>query len=214
MSSAVEICNLALSNLGKSNINTLTEASAEARACNQFYEHTRDMMVQAFPWTWAGKTASLASVTNTKDGQWEYAYQRPSDCLKVRWIRPKYDDDEVPVLTQQQEMSYPYAIEGDTIFCNLSPAWLRYTQRITDAGTFPPLFVDALSWQLAVRLAMPLTRDPKMRADAYQVAQVAIGAAQSADANEERHSSDHDSDLVAEREHGATFDYNQRGRLA
>ncbi len=44
MASVVSICNLALSNIGKDNINALTDAGAEARACSQFYEHVRDMM--------------------------------------------------------------------------------------------------------------------------------------------------------------------------
>lgn len=195
MASVVAICNLALSNIGKENINALTDSGAEARACNQFYEHTRDTLLQAYPWRFAGKTLSLAQITNDRPGQWDYAYSRPSDCLKVRWVRPIYDAATC-ALTQQQEISFPHDIDGDTIYCNLSPALLRYTARTTDPARFSPLFVDALAWHLAVRLAMPLTRDPKIRSDAWQVASQMTGAAQMADANETRETSDHVSEFI------------------
>ena len=198
MASVVSICNLALSNIGKDNINALTDAGAEARACSQFYKHTRDMMLQAYPWRFAGGTVSLAQVTNDKPGQWGYAYQRPTDCLKVRWVRPAYSEDDL-ALTRQQEISHQYEAEAQRIYCNLSPAFLRYTMLITDPSLFPPLFVDALSWHLATRLAMPLTRDPKVRAEAFQMARMMTGEAQMADANEERETSDHASEMVEAR---------------
>lgn len=195
MASVVFICNLALSNIGKENINALTDAGAEARACSQFYEHTRDVLLQSYPWRFAGVTASMAEITNTKPGQWGYAYRRPTDCLKVRWIRPEYSEDDMG-LTRQEELAIPFEVEGTTIFCNLSPAFLRYTSKVVDPARFDALFVDALAWHLAVRLAMPLTRDPKVRADAWNVANQMTGQAQMADANEERETSDAESVFV------------------
>lgn len=200
MSSVVFICNLALSNLGKDNITALTEASAEARACNQFYEHTRDTLLQAYPWRFAGKTASLAEIANDKTGRWEYAYQRPTDCLKVRWLRPQYSADECQPTTVKEETAFPYDIEGQSLYTDLSPAFLRYTMRLIDPTKFTALFIDALSWHLAVRLAMPLTRDPKVRADAWQVATRMQASAETHDANEVRETSDSESDLVEARD--------------
>lgn len=200
MSSVVFICNLALSNIGKDNIVALTEASAEARACNQFYEHTRDLLLQAYPWRFAGKTAALADLTNDKPGRWAHAYQRPIDCLKVRWVRPQYSEDDPQPKTVKEETATPYDIDGQTIYTDLSPAFLRYTQRLTDPTKYTATFIDALSWQLAVRLAMPLTRDPKVRADAWQVATRMQGSAEALDANEVRETSDHESDLVEARD--------------
>src|SRR4051794_30649570 len=82
MASIVSICNLALSNVGKPSISDLNEGSAEAKACKQFYEHVRDTLLQAFPWRFAGKTQALAEVTNDKPNRWQFAYARPTDCLK------------------------------------------------------------------------------------------------------------------------------------
>ena len=59
----VSICILAIFNLGKDN--SLSEAAAEARACDQFYEHLRDSLMQAHLRPLAAKTQSLAEVTIT-----------------------------------------------------------------------------------------------------------------------------------------------------
>ena len=195
MASVVSICNLALSNIGKDNISALTDVGAEARACSQLYEHTRDILLQSYPWRFAGKTQALAQITNDKSGQWGFAYARPVDCLKVRWVRPEYSEDS-PALTHQQEITVPYEVDGQTIYCNLPVAMLRYTARSTDPARFSPLFVDALGWHLAVRLSMPLTRDPKVRSDAWQVAASMTQTAQAADANEARETSDHSTEFV------------------
>lgn len=198
MASVVSICNLALSNIGKDNIQSLTDAGAEARACSQFYEQTRDVLLQGYPWGFAGVTVGLAEIASDRLGKWSKAYQRPTDCLKARWVRPEYFEHEMAP-TDQEELAIPYDIDGAAIYCNLSPAFLRYTSRLTDPTKFTPLFVDALSWHLSVRLAMPLTRDPKVRSDAWQVAGLMTREAQMMDANETRHSSDHVSELVTGR---------------
>ena len=196
MTSVVSICNLALSNLGKQGIQSLADPDAQARACRQFYELTRDALLQVYPWRFAGKTQSLAELANDKPGAWGYAYRKPSDCLKVRWVRPAYSLVDPSPQTLHEEISNPYDVEGEMIYCNLSPAFLRYTAKVEDPTKFPPLFVDALSWSLSARIALALTKDVKLRGDAYQLAQQARAAAEAFDANEVRETSDHSSELV------------------
>ena len=202
MTSVVSICNLALSNIGGASISALTEASVEARACNQFYEHVRDTMLQAYPWRFAGKTQSLGEVANDKPGTWDYCYSRPNDCLKIRELASSLEITGEAIDLRESlttQFGYPYEVEGGRIFCNLSPAYLRYTVQVSDPNTFPPLFVEALSWSLSARLAMPVTRDISKRNDALQLANATIGAAQAADANEVRETSDHESEFATGR---------------
>lgn len=201
MSSVVFICNLALSNIGKDNISDLNEASAEARACKQFYAHTRDTLLQSYPWRWAQKTVALAEVSNDKANRWVYAYQRPSDCLKIRRVVGELMQDYIPYSPGQVKAGgFDYTVEGSVIYTALSPAYLEYTRWVEDVTKFPALFQDALSWHLAVRLSMPLTRDPKIRADAFQLATQMTGSAAVADANEVRETSDYPSEAIEARD--------------
>lgn len=195
MTSVVAICNLALSNLAKDNIQSLDDAGAEAKACRQFYEHTRDTLLQVYPWRFASRTVSLAELTND-NSEWLHCYARPTDCLKIRSIGPTRS---VAAQCDAGPSPLPYDAAGIAIYSDASPVFLNYTSRLADVTKFSPLFVEALSWHLAVKLATPLTRDPKMRADAYQLAMATQGKAEMADANETRDTSDHESELIAGR---------------
>ncbi|WP_321337787.1 hypothetical protein [Breoghania sp.] len=199
MASQVEICNLALAALGKDGISSLTEASTAARYCSLFWKPMLDSLLQSYPWGFAGKTQSLAEVANDKPGQWLYAYSKPSGCLKIRYVAPDYSEGEALLLTKKQEFAHPYAVEGQVIYCNLSPAYLVFTRRVTDASLFPPMFVDAIWAHLSARLAMPMTRDPAVRRQAYADAAAMMAQAQMADANDEPETSDHTADAVEAR---------------
>lgn len=196
MTSSVSICNLALANLGADNIVSLTEATVNARYCNQFYTHTLELLLASYPWKFAGKTVSLASVDNDKIGGWGYAYALPSDSLKTRYIRKEYTLDDNSPQTAQQEIVNPYEIEGSTLYCNLSPCFMRYTTRTVDPAKFSAKFAEALSWHLTTRLAMVITRDPKQRQAAFQMAIATQGMAEAHDANETRNWSDHDTEML------------------
>lgn len=200
MSSVVFICNLALANIGKESIGSINEASAEARACKQFYDIVLDTALQSYPWRWAMKTAALAEVTNTKPNRWLYAYQRPSDCLMVRRLLDESMASYIPHGEGIKAGEHDREIEGQTIFCDLSPAYLQYTQRLTDPAKFPPLFVDALGMALSARIAYPITRDLKVRADAVTLAAQAMETAKAADANEVRETSDAPSEFMEARD--------------
>lgn len=201
MPSIVSICNVALSHLGKDDIASLTEKGAEARACNRFWKPALDALLAAHPWRFAKSSVSMAEVSNTKPGDWAHAYKRPAGCLSVRHVRHESVSGGPSLASIEEGMpfGYPYEIEGDVIFCDLSPAVLVYTVSISDPERFPPLFVEALSWHLAWRMAIPLTRDLKQREAAFKTAAAMQAVAAASDANEERTTSETGSDYVRSR---------------
>lgn len=202
MASVVSVCNLALVNVGKPTISDINERSTEARACKQFFSHALDTLLESYPWTVAGKTAAVAQKSvNEKNGLWRYAYELPTDCLKVRSIRPQYSQSEAfgrlyDMDDFGDEFRHTYEIEAETLYCNISPCLLRYTRRLPDPSQLTPSLIAALSWELAAMLAMPLTRDPKIRADAAQWGERYRIRAEVADAAQRRHSSDTVSEFI------------------
>ncbi len=205
MASTVSICNLALGHLGADKIDALTEASSEARACNRFYAQTLDTLLAAGPpWRFARTEAVLAEVTGTAAGRWAHTYALPVDLLRVRAVRPPGGTLSGAILPGDLQGvdadGAPYELSGDRLLCDLSPASLRYIRRVDDPSKFPPLFVEALSWHLAARLAMPLTREPGQRQAAFQMALQTQAAASAADANDERIGSGFTSDYERARE--------------
>jgi len=190
MASTVSICNLALGHLGADHISSLTEASSEARACNRFYGQTLDTLLAAGPpWRFARQEVSLAALAGESVARWSYIYALPTDLIRVIEVRPGDETYTGAVLPEELDQfrprGEPYELLGDRLYCNLSPAVLRYVSRIDDPSKFPPLFIEALSWHLAARLAMPLTRDADQRRAAFQMALQTQAAASAADANDE-----------------------------
>ncbi len=192
MVSQVQICNLALSHTRKGRIDSLSEGSPQARECSLHYDIALDAMLRAYPWRFARKVEALAELTLDWEQRWAYRYRYPIDCLKIIRLVPDIDiRHEINPLIHE--------LRGASIYSDLTPVYLEYTARITDPTLFPPDFTDALSWELAFRIAAPLTADREMRKDAFEMSRSLMAAASMADANESPETSDRESVFAAAR---------------
>ena len=153
----VDVCNMALSRIGIENIEVLTEASEPARACSQFYDHCRRVVLRKYPWTWATRRVQLAELTETPQG-FSYAYRYPSSCLALRKLYNAYFDN-IPAYTGYQIVS---DTAGRVIYTNVSNVSAEYTADIEDTGLFDEQFIEALSWKLAGAIAFRLTGNAQM----------------------------------------------------
>ncbi len=198
MVSVVSICNLALGHLGADHISDLSEASTEARTCKRFYDQTRDTLLgSGYPWSFAKATADLAEAGGVAKWRWEHTYPKPADCLRVKTVHLSNIPGSLGLTEEAlwaEELGTPYELSAGHVLCNISPATLRYIRREVDPSKYDPLFVEALSWHLAARLAMPLTRDPMRRSESFQMAMQTQAMASAGDANDERNSADFMSD--------------------
>ena len=113
MASVVEICNRALSYIGNSrSINSLTEASKEAGECSLHFEACRDAVLSDFDWNFATKRVALADTSNPPP-DWEYAYQYPSDCLRITEIMlPGVRNPTAAMRVQYEVVQTPTEQEG------------------------------------------------------------------------------------------------------
>lgn len=204
------ICNAALMHLAVNKpIVTLTDQTPEARACNQFYDQTRDEIFADFNWPFARRYAALTLVGGTADVpvtlDWQYSYRLPADSLYARRLLPGTRLD-VP------ETRIPFALGSDAtgglLFTDLAavaatsttPAipQLEYTAAITAEARFPADFSQAFSLKLAFYMAPVLTGgDPnKLGARAYQLYQIAIANAQDTAKNEQQADVAPDSEFI------------------
>lgn len=177
MASEVDISNLALAHLGdNATVASLDppEGSAQAEHCARFYPIARNALLELHPWNFASKRVALAALTNTWL-QWDYAYAKPSDCLKIYSLFDINDTEDristIDTLTGNIATT-PYIVEADyttgaeIILTDLADAALRYTSLITDTTKFSPLFILALSHYLAAMLAGPILKGDAGKAEA------------------------------------------------
>jgi hypothetical protein len=180
MASEVKICNTSLSHLGAYLINSLSDASQEARQCSLLYDDARDKALRDFPWAFAEKVAPLGLLSSVSPTRHDYAYQYPSDCVNARLIYDETDsDDPIPFrVVVKSDLSSKMIITDE------AEAILIYTARVTDPNLFDPSFTSTLSWRLAADLAIPLTKNQTL-ADSMEKRYIAaIAAAQRSDTKE------------------------------
>jgi hypothetical protein len=151
MASPVEVCNLALSILGKASIASLTDNSNAARILNIEYDLLRRGM-QEGPGTWRFtiKRASLPALTTQPvSGPFQQQFNLPSDCIRPIQIGDTYAGLDMSDY-RQGPTDADYSIEGGVLLCDYgSPVSLVYVADTTNATLFNPNFVIALAAQLA-----------------------------------------------------------------
>ena len=164
--SPVQIVNMALSHIGaKDTIESLDEASVEARTGKVWYNHARLSCLEAHGWTFARKRLELALDEEDAPLDWDYRYQYPSDCIVARRIvnfgLSSYNNWRVPYDNETDAIAFEVelASTGDrhTILTNQAEAVLLYTRDISDTYMFSNHFIHAMSYALAGYMAFKLT---------------------------------------------------------
>lgn len=199
MSSAIDICNLALSHIGQG-VEVVSidpaDGSTEAGYCKRFYPMARQEALEAGDWSFSLKRLRLAQVANPST-VWTYAYQLPSDCLRARrvlrssaflgiWGFGVADGYAAIDRTINEQGSAQFEIESGVLLTHEPEAVLLYVRDVTDTTEFTPGFVMSLGMMMAAYLAGPLIKGSEgMRVgDAWrQRATEAAGRAAALDAN-------------------------------
>lgn len=163
MASEVDIANRALSMLGEQRITSLSDNNKPARAMNARYVLLRDAELTSYPWRFAVKRTQLAASTDVPEWGYSTIYDRPVDDLKpIKVGGAAVNGEAIGVMYESTGFSRDetaYEIIEGRIHTNLSaPLDYEYIARITDAGAFDPLFVEALASRLAADAAEELTQ--------------------------------------------------------
>jgi hypothetical protein len=189
--SDVAICNLALDAAHcRSSISAIGENSAEGQACARHYEQAKEAVLRAAHWNFARKQINLALLNDATltppqpvPQPWMYEYAYPSDCVLAYGVLPQMTNpagasingDWQPPQPQMPMARFIVAQDNDVtgnaipvILTNVPQAQLVYTVRVSNPNLFDPMFVDALTYYLAARLAGPLTGDKQHAMSLFQ----------------------------------------------
>lgn len=217
MSSNTDIANLALGQLGWgkliSDLDSLTERSAEANACRLYYEVARQMIFKEFEWPFAGREVSLGLIeefdTSISTTEWRYSYQYPSEALFFRRILTPYDRNTT-IYTE-----IPYRIfdsedgAGKLIYTDQCDAVGEYTANITDVDKFPADFKMAFAYLLAAYIAPMIINgdNTALQKKMWDLYQYHSTRATSQNANEEGQEPPPQSEFISFRNGGLSGDF-------
>lgn len=168
--SNVSICNIALTYLSTSRIESLTEDSESARKCNAIYEDERDSLLYEHNWNFARAEAQLATIDDDPvlSDKWTKIHQLPVDCLRV--IR--------------QQDDYDFMVYEDKFYSNVTIPKIEYIKKVTDPTLFSQGFTKALAARLAAILAYGITQNATLSQAAEARAENIVNRAKQDDAQE------------------------------
>ena len=171
MTSAVDIANSALNNIGASTINSLTEDSVAARIVNQRYTFVRDAVFRAHPWNCLVRRASLAQNSTAPTWGYTYAYNLPTDpyCLRVLRLEKLYLD---------------YKVEGRTIVSDEQTMKIKYIARVTDPNEYDTLLIESIAARLAADICYGITNSNALVANMVALYESKLKEARFVDATE------------------------------
>jgi hypothetical protein len=145
----IQVANIALDWLKEGAISSFDDDRPSGRWMNRNFKIVRDMTIALTPWRFAVHRNQLPEAMPKPEFEYQYAYIKPSDCLRVMPLRQGGYKDGALIR---------YSVEGDRILTNAPPPLkVRCIMRIEDATKWSPLFIDVFSLQLALRLGNWLT---------------------------------------------------------
>lgn len=177
MATKISIYNEALLLVGSALLTSPTDATKSAGLLTALYDTERDALLQSAAWSFATARANLPASTQAPAHTWAYAYPMPVDALRL--VSVGLDGDWTWYDPSAGTAAFAY--EGGAVLTDASsPLPVRFVQRVTNEGLFPPLFAKALSASLAVKVAEPLTQDRGKKDDARQAFTQAMSEARRA----------------------------------
>ena len=158
-----DLVNQALNQIGYTRpIGDIYEGSAASRVALAYYGQTRDELLSSKEWPFAYREVVLAATTGVAAlTPWIYEYNYPSDCLRMRQVRPgpltggarSNDPQPVKFRVFNEQRTAPPRI---AILTDQASAVLAYQGQVTDPATWTPEFIRALVGALAKKLSFGL----------------------------------------------------------
>lgn len=171
-----DICNRALGRIGEERIMSMADASAAARACDLHFAGTRDEVLRGHRWNFATSRVALSRLSDAPAFGWDYQFALPTDFLRALEVNCAEDD-----------VGYPWAVEGSNLLTNETAVNLVYIRRETNVAKWDSLFGEALTLKLAMKLATVIRGSSSQVVDfASEYDRLTAPLARRVDANEGR----------------------------
>lgn len=168
MTSKIDIISAAFILLGRAPITDISSsADPIVVGASKLYDIMVPSILTRHDWNFSIASFNLNIVNVTPDVlDWTYEAQLPVDYLKLMRLYPNQN----------------YAIYKDKVYLNQNNTQIIYTSEISES-LFPPFFTDYLVFELASRIAMPISQTPEIAQFWFEEAKNARVKALSIDSN-------------------------------
>lgn len=177
----LDICNMALANIGQSDLKSLTQPGEAAAACKLRYDEARLECLSMALWNFASVWKKGVLLDVEAKPPYRAAYQYPPDALKVfEILKPGGDKKPIPF-----EVTARPGMNGEKLIhtSHPEPVFIYSVDR-EQVEDFEPTFVQAFVWLLSSKIAMRITKKLQIQQECYKMAVLKASEARSSDFNE------------------------------
>lgn len=157
----IGICSAALLKLGEDPISSFNDGTDPSDTCKVLYPSFAKHCLSMHAWNFARKKVQLARLVETPVNQWAYAYQMPSDSLRVLGV---FTSDNVRATPTPD-----YDIFYNQVYSNDTTLYLDYIAEVPEAD-WPAYFEEFVKTAFAAELALPITNQQDLKQDMWQKA--------------------------------------------
>lgn len=134
----LNVLNMALAELQQEPVLDENADTSNAATLRTYFDTALDVALKAHAWDFATKYVELTLDSDADNiTPYSYLFQLPEDFLEFQRV---YDENG-------ETSEYQNTSEG--LYTNSNPAYLKYTYRNTDFGTYDSAFAQALAFSLA-----------------------------------------------------------------
>ncbi|OBQ46211.1 hypothetical protein [Halodesulfovibrio spirochaetisodalis] len=156
MSKTLTIINRALGEVNAPAISELSDGTVYAEVASRSWQPARDAVLRAHPWPCCLRRAKLNRSPDKPAWEYAYAHVLPVDYAVLVSVYPETS----------------YAIESGVILSDQKDVSIKYVS--TDTKLYDAALEDAIVYELASRLAMPLTSKKSLSEKLEQKALVCL----------------------------------------
>lgn len=154
MASKLDIINRALVKVGQARISSIDENSKGATTIRTVYDQVRDTLMQSYVWNFAKVRVQLAADPAAPLFGFQRRYRLPPETLRVLGLA----DDTEPTRNYSSSRN-AFKHEGEFVYTDVgAPLNLFITQRIEEAGMYPPDFANVLALDIALDIFYDVTK--------------------------------------------------------
>ena len=159
--SKIDICNHALLKVGADTIASLDVAQAttdptifSAKLCNIFFDQALVEILRLYPWNSATKRKQLTRLSEAPAFKYSFKYALPIDFVRVINLYAS---------TEGYDDTTEWSIESGEVLTDYEEVYLKYVAKPEDVTVLDPLAQQAVICSLAMKLAVPMQLDEKLK---------------------------------------------------
>lgn len=181
MTSDINICNMALGNIGAEPIVSFEDATQAARICNSYYSHVLDELLASHAWDFNRRQLKLVLTSETMQG-WKHVYAYPPTALYIDGLFTA--DDEGAVVDEHVDYDVLLGDKRRIATDAEGNVYALCRVSVPDVSMWPPFFCEVMIWALSTRIALAITKSAEIASTCNSMYAQALGRALAASANE------------------------------